>query len=173
MKGNKPKQPRLKKALSLNTKRFDYEDFFMGVLESKNYSKKRTFTQDYRLKKLTEFLKLEKGNLLDIGCGGGIITESLPYYYPKVSIYGCDISLKAIKFSKKLGSGKVNYSLIKNKRLPYPDNYFDAIFYLFKSKRFNFCRYNTICRIGIFCVSRDWGVIRMVSGKKSSQFTTD
>src|SRR4030066_2029483 len=126
MKGNKPKQPRLKKALSLNTKRFDYEDFFMGVLESKNYSKKRTFTQDYRLKKLTEFLKLEKGNLLDIGCGGGIITESLPYYYPKVSIYGCDISLKAIKFSKKLGSGKVNYSLIKNKRLPYPDNYFDA-----------------------------------------------
>ncbi len=105
---------------------FDYEDVFMGVREKKPKSYLRTFTQDYRLRSLIESVALEKGRLLDIGCGGGMIAESLPYYYPEGAIYGCDVSKTAIVYAKKLGSGKVKYARIKDKRFPYKDNFFDV-----------------------------------------------
>jgi 2-polyprenyl-3-methyl-5-hydroxy-6-metoxy-1,4-benzoquinol methylase len=105
---------------------FNYEDIFMGVREDKKRNYLRTFQDDYRLKRLVELLKLKKGKLLDIGCGGGITTESLSYYYPKVEIFGCDVSKQAIRYAKSFGSGRVEYSVIKNKRLPYKDNFFDA-----------------------------------------------
>lgn len=105
---------------------FNYEDVFMGVIEGKKKYYLRTFHDDYRLKRLVELLKLKDGTLLDIGCGGGITTESLNHYYPRVKIYGCDVSKHAIEYAKKFGSGKVKYSVIKNKKLPYEDNFFDA-----------------------------------------------
>lgn len=105
---------------------FDYEDVFMGVREEKPKTYLRTFAEDYRLRSLTRSLALEKGKILDIGCGGGLIAESLPYYYPKAEIYGCDVSRTAIAYAKKLGSGKVKYALINNKRFPYKDNFFDV-----------------------------------------------
>lgn len=105
---------------------FDYEDVFMGVREEKPKTYLRTFAEDYRLRSLTASITLGKGKLLDIGCGGGMISETLPYYYPKGAIYGCDISRTAISYAKKLGSGKVKYAQIKNKRFPYKDNFFDV-----------------------------------------------
>lgn len=98
--------------------KFDYEDVFMGVL--------RTFKSDYRLKRLTEAVLLKKGKMLDIGCAGGIFTESLVKYYPHVQVYGCDVSKTAIYYAKKLGSEKVKYNVIKGKRLPYKSNFFDV-----------------------------------------------
>lgn len=97
---------------------FDYEEVFMGVL--------KTFKPEYRVKRLTEALKLSKGRLLDIGCAGGVLTETLVKHYPKVEIYGCDISKTAISYAKKYGSGKVTYAAIKGKRFPYGDKFFDA-----------------------------------------------
>lgn len=108
------------------TKEFDYEQGFMGVRDKKPDTYLRTFKEDYRLRSLVGALKLGKGRLLDIGCGGGMLTESLPYYYPKSSVYGCDISSTAISYAKKLGSGKIKYAVIKNKKLPYKSNFFDA-----------------------------------------------
>lgn len=105
---------------------FDYEDVFMGVREEKSETYIRTFAEDYRLRSLTRSVALEKGKILDIGCGGGLIAESLPYYYPKAEIYGCDVSKTAIAYAKKLGSGKVTYAVIKNRRFPYNNNYFDV-----------------------------------------------
>lgn len=105
---------------------FDYEDVFMGVREEKPTTYLRTFAQDYRLRSLTASVALGKGKLLDIGCGGGMISESLPYYYSKGTIYGCDVSKTAIAYAKKLGSGKVKYARIRNKRFPYKDNFFDV-----------------------------------------------
>lgn len=105
---------------------FDYEDVFMGVREGKPQTYLRTFAQDYRLRSLTRSVVLEKGKILDIGCGGGLIAESLPYYYPKAEIYGCDVSRTAITYANKLGSGKVKYAIINNKRFPYKDNFFDV-----------------------------------------------
>lgn len=105
---------------------FNYEDTFMGVMEGKRGSYLRTFRDDYRLKRLTESIKKDGFKILDIGCGGGILTESLNYYYPKARIFGCDVSSKAISYAKKYGRGKVNYSVLKGKKLPYRDNFFDV-----------------------------------------------
>lgn len=104
---------------------FNYEDVFMGVMEGKPSTYLRTFQDDYRLKRLTEAVKSENGTILDIGCGGGITTESLQYYYPKASLYGCDVSRQAIEYAKKFGSGKVKYGVIADKKLPYKNNFFD------------------------------------------------
>lgn len=105
---------------------FDYNQVFMGVMHKKKRSYRLTFKDDYRLKRLTESVKLKEGRMLDIGCGGGLLTESLVYYYPKTRIYGYDISKTAIIYAKKFGSGKVTYAVAKNKRLPYRNNFFDV-----------------------------------------------
>ncbi len=105
---------------------FNYEDIFMGVMEGKNGSYKRTFRDDYRLKRLIEAVKRGKHKMLDIGCGGGILTESLHYYYPRAKTYGCDVSREAIRYARKHGSGKVIYSIIRKNKLPYKDNFFDV-----------------------------------------------
>lgn len=105
---------------------FDYEDGFMGVRDTKPETYFRSFKQDYRLRTLTQNIRLEKGTFLDIGCGGGLLTETLPYYYPQARIFGCDVSSTAISYAKKLGSGNVRYGVIKNKKFPYKDNFFDV-----------------------------------------------
>lgn len=81
---------------------------------------------DYRLGRLIESVPPQKGKMLDIGCGGGASTESLPYYYPQMTIFGCDVSRTAISYAKKNGSGKVKYAIIKEQKLPYKDNFFDV-----------------------------------------------
>lgn len=81
---------------------------------------------DYRLGRLIEAVPPQKGNMLDIGCGGGALTESLPYFYPQMAIFGCDISRTAVSYAKKNGSGKVKYAIIKDKKLPYKDNFLDV-----------------------------------------------
>lgn len=106
--------------------KFDYEEGFMGVRGVKPKTHKLSFKEDYRLRSLVQNVSLSKGRLLDIGCGGGRFTESIPYYFPKVNIYGCDVSNAAISYANKFGSGKIKYGVIKNKKLPYEDNFFDA-----------------------------------------------
>lgn len=110
----------------MKNKLFDYEDVFMGVRGEKPTTYFRSFKQDYRLRSLVRAIKLSEGKLLDIGCGGGMLTESLPYYFPKGSIFGCDISKTAIKYAEKLGSGKVKYNQIRKNCFPYKDNFFDV-----------------------------------------------
>ncbi len=104
---------------------FNYEEVFMGVREKKPSSYLRTFKDDYRLKLLTSMAKVKGGRILDIGCGGGITTESLSHYYPKSELYGCDVSAQAINYARRLGSGSVKYAVIRKKKLPYKDNFFD------------------------------------------------
>ncbi len=106
--------------------KFDYEEVFMGVRDTKPNTYFRSFKKDYRLRSLVHTIHLQKGKLLDIGCGGGMLTESLPYYYPNVEIFGCDVSATAISYAQKLGSGNISYGVIKNKKLPYKDNSFEV-----------------------------------------------
>lgn len=104
---------------------FDYDETFMGVSKKRdNYDK--SFLEDYRLKRLTEFLKIKKGRVLDIGCGGGITTEALAKYFPQATLFGCDVSASALKYATKFGSGKVTYKQIVKGKLPFKSNYFDA-----------------------------------------------
>lgn len=104
---------------------FNYDQVFMGVFPQKKKSYFRSFKDDYRLARLTESLRLKKGRMLDIGCGGGLLTESLIYYYSKTKIFGYDVSTTAIAYAKKFGSGKVTYKT-GNKKIPFRSNYFDA-----------------------------------------------
>jgi|SRR5581483_5508721 len=105
---------------------FDYNEIFMGVMEGKKKNYKISFEDEYRLKRLTEAVKLKSGRMLDMGCGGGLLTESLPYYFPKIKVFGYDVSKPAIAYAKKFGSGKVTYSTLNGKKLPYKDNFFDV-----------------------------------------------
>lgn len=100
----------------------------MGVTKdkSKNYIN-RVFREDYRLQRLIETINVKKGKMLDIGCGGGSLTECFPHYYPGMKIFGCDISKSAIFYAKKYGNGKVKYSVIKNNILPYRTGSMDVV----------------------------------------------
>lgn len=115
-----------KKSNKKTTQHFDYDEVFMGVFKDrpKGFHKK-IYNQKPELRRVVEMVKVKKGKILDIGCGGGLITECLPFYYPKANIYGCDVSTTAIKYAKEYGVGKVSYKVMQ-KRLPYPSNYFDA-----------------------------------------------
>ena len=105
---------------------FDYNEIFMGVTPKKKESYFVSFQEDYRLKRLTEAVKIKSGKIADLGSGGGQLTESLTYYYPSAKIYGCDISKTAILYAKKFGSGKITYAIQESKNLPYKSNFFDV-----------------------------------------------
>lgn len=105
---------------------FDYEDVCMGTQNKKPETYYKSFTDDYRLRSVTRSIKLSRGRILDLGCGGGRISEALPYYYPSASVHGCDVSGTAIANAKRFGSGKVQYKRISKGILPYANNYFNA-----------------------------------------------
>lgn len=108
------------------SEQFDYNEVPMGVVPKRRRDYRLSFADDYRLKRLTQSVKLNGGRMLDIGCGGGLLTESLVYYYPKTKIYGYDVSNTAIKYAKMFGSGKVKYRIAETKRIPFRDNFFDV-----------------------------------------------
>lgn len=110
----------------MKNNKFDYEMGFMCPIDVSIHSYKKNFNQDYRLRNLTKVVKDKSGKLIDFGCGGGTTTEALSYYYPKMSIYGSDISNNAINHAKKYGSGKIKYCQIKNNKIPYKSNSFDV-----------------------------------------------
>jgi len=98
----------------------------MGVFQDRiSGFYKKTYKDKAEMRRIVEMVKLKKGNMLDIGSGGGYLTECLPFFYPKVHIFGCDVSSNAIRYAKKFGTGKVQYRTMK-KKLPYPSNYFDV-----------------------------------------------
>lgn len=107
-------------------KNFNYDKMFMGVFQGRTEGFYRAiYKRKPELRRTVDMVKLQKGRMLDVGSGGGLMTECLPYYYPSVKVYGCDISNSAIAYAKKYGTGRVQYKTMK-KRLPYPSNYFDA-----------------------------------------------
>ncbi len=97
----------------------------MGVRSFKPNDYKISFNKDYRLRFLVNNIKAKRGNFLDVGCGGGIFTEAVACYYPKLSIFGYDVSHSAISYAKKFGSGSIKYAPIKNKKLPYKNSFFN------------------------------------------------
>lgn len=106
---------------------FDYDEVFMGLsVHHDAVSLKQLLHDDYRVRLLTESVRLKKGRMLDIGCGGGTLTEHLSHFYPQVRIYGCDVSSQAIALATKYGSHAVTYDVIKNKTFPYSDGFFDT-----------------------------------------------
>jgi len=109
-----------------NTKKFNYDEVFMGVFQNRPEGfYVETYNDKPELRRIVEMVKVQKGRMLDIGSGGGLLTECLPFYFPDVQIFGCDVSSTAIKYAKKFGTGKVSYKT-NSKKLHYPSAYFDV-----------------------------------------------
>lgn len=108
------------------TKKFNYDEVFMGVFQDRSPGfYKETYKEKPEMRRIVDMVQVQKGKMLDIGSGGGYLTECLPFFFPNVRIFGCDISKSAITYAKKFGTGKVTYKTME-KVLPYPSNYFDA-----------------------------------------------
>lgn len=81
----------------------------------------------------TRFLKAEKlitpvkGNILDIGCHGGLFTSQIKQKCCPKSVYGIDVSFAAIKKAiQRIPKG--HFQVADAHNLPFKNNFFDAAF---------------------------------------------
>lgn len=86
-------------------------------------------TAEWLASHLKRYINLENAKILDWGCGPGRIVRHLPEFTgEKCEIYGTDYNRQSIVWcSRNLKSIKFNHNSLVAK-LPYPDNYFDAIY---------------------------------------------
>lgn len=94
---------------------------------------KNNFFQWYwhnkRFGALKKVVKPVAGNVLDIGCHGGTFTQVILGKINSRNIYGIDVSHQAIDYiKKKIPYG--NFQVARAEKLPFKDDYFDAIFCL-------------------------------------------
>lgn len=84
----------------------------------------------HRFKKMIEIIEsldIEKGNILDVGCGTGYLSAKVKEIFPKANVYGTDISQKAIETGMVLYKD-VNLTMADSEeRFPFEDNFFDLI----------------------------------------------
>jgi len=81
-----------------------------------------------RLKYLLSDLKrLDKGNVLEVGCGAGMFVRAVKEYRPELTLIGSDPDAKAIAKAKK-APGKVSYKVGGLYKLPFRAKTIDAVF---------------------------------------------
>lgn len=68
-----------------------------------------------------DFIK-DGSKILDLGCGSGIITKEFENFF-KADIIGIDIKDQRIE--------KIPFQLFDGKKIPFPDNFFDAVLITF------------------------------------------
>lgn len=108
------------------------------------YAKNYQFINDKQLKPTGEtssyFAELKVKNLiewypdlinreikiLDFGCGDGLMTSFLKFYFPKAKIYGIDPSSKIIGTAQQRHSD-ICFDTLLNQKINFSNNYFDII----------------------------------------------
>jgi len=77
--------------------------------------RKKPFEQDI------DFIKNQKGKILDLGCGSGrnFVKKK------NLEVYGIDFSKKMIGFAEELNIAK-EIKLMKKEKIPFQDNFFDS-----------------------------------------------
>ena len=102
-----------------------YETFF--ILQKKHWwfktKKKIIIDHVSRFFAKKESLNYKKQKILDIGCGSGLMLESLRSFG---NVYGMDASINAIKFSKTLHNGVIKKGHLPE-RLPFAQSFFNLI----------------------------------------------
>jgi 2-polyprenyl-3-methyl-5-hydroxy-6-metoxy-1,4-benzoquinol methylase len=114
------------KTKKTNHKVFDYEDVIMGLDTKAAFDEGQVSGTDVRLTRLLEAFPTMKGKVLDVGSGGGSITEYLARVYPKTNVYGADVSVAAIGLAKRNPQSRASYSVIRKGKLAYQSNTFDV-----------------------------------------------
>ncbi len=84
------------------------------------------YIQGLKLQYALDDLRLVKGKVLDIGCGGGNMAKAIKYYRPDLAVYGVDISEKAISIAQQ-NAQKVIFNVAPVEHLSFPDKTFDAV----------------------------------------------
>jgi ubiquinone/menaquinone biosynthesis C-methylase UbiE len=77
----------------------------------------------YALKSLSS---ISKGEILEVGCGGGAFARAIKRYRPELKVTGCDISYQIIQDAQKKGQG-ASYQQADVYHLPFKDNRFQAV----------------------------------------------
>jgi SAM-dependent methyltransferase len=107
---------------------FDYEQLIWGKGIAKTIPSDPT---SIRFRYLLNYVKnLKNGDrVLEIGCGAGQFIRGLKVNRPELECYGSDISQEAIKEGLAAKDG-VKYFQQSDRKLPFEDNFFDAVFIL-------------------------------------------
>jgi len=83
----------------------------------------------YKVHKLASWkpqLLAKENNILDFGCGDGLMSYYLAYYFNRSKVHGIDISSESIEIAKSFNYKNIEFSAITNK-IDFSDNYFDII----------------------------------------------
>jgi SAM-dependent methyltransferase len=102
-----------------------YETFFVLQKTHWWFKVKKKIVLDYISRYFSEKHRLnqKKANILDVGCGSGLMLKSLADFG---NVYGMDSSINAIKFSKSLHNGIIKKGLLP-REIPFRTNFFDLI----------------------------------------------
>ena len=101
-------------------------DYYFNYLLRSEKFPQSVYHRSKRMMVETVFRQLPEGsNVLDAGCGSGYLTGS---YAERYRLYGVDEQVEAINYCKKNYKG--NYRISGLDKLPFSDNYFDAVLLL-------------------------------------------
>lgn len=104
---------------------FDYEKSIWG---ENTASLKWTDPTNFRLRQANDLVKdWPGGRVLEVGSGAGQFIRAIKKFNPALEAHASDISESAIEKGRKIPDGVI-YALSGEDKLPYPDDYFDAVF---------------------------------------------
>jgi len=103
----------------------------IGIYEIEGvYGDEKRYLSSLRFSHMIHFVKTletKPKRILDIGCGTGFFSNEMKKIYPKATIYGLDVSKKAIAIARKTYP-KVNFIFgDAEQELSFEDNFFDLI----------------------------------------------
>lgn len=70
-------------------------------------------------------LLIKENMILDFGCGDGLMSNYLAYYFNRSKVFGVDISEESVEIAKQ-NYEKLTFSSMTNK-IEYPDAFFDIV----------------------------------------------
>ncbi|MBL4588257.1 class I SAM-dependent methyltransferase [Candidatus Babeliales bacterium] len=89
------------------------------------------FFAEYKIEKMAswfpEYLD-QPIDMLDFGCGDGLMTQYAHKYFPKATIQGVDPSSKSIEHAKHTCKDGIQFDVLEDDTLPYEDKKFDLVY---------------------------------------------
>jgi len=108
-----------------------YVDWFNSPYYHLLYNHRNDDEANFFIHNLHRLLNLQKNNLVwDLACGKG--RHSMALHHLDLNVIGTDLSVNNIEEAKKSENENLNF-YVHDMRLPFKENYFDAVFNLFTS----------------------------------------